>query len=217
MNLMPIADQIAPPLNHVFVDFENVHQIDASVIGSKSVNFTLLLGAKQTKLDAGLVEKLMEHAASVQIIRLASSGKNALDFTLAYYVGRTVSANPVAYIHIVSKDTGFDPLVEHLRSRHIHAHRHDSFATLTFSGTAKVVAVASKTEPVSPADPLSLVLERLRKNVANRPRKKKTLLSHLKSQLGKDATDAEAAGLLGKLQKAGNVSIGDKDSVTYSV
>ena len=193
---MPATDEIAPPLSHVFVDFENVHQIDASVIGAKSVNFTLLLGAKQTKLDAGLVEKLMAHAASVQLIRLASSGKNALDFALAYYVGRTVSADPAAYIHIVSKDTGFDPLVEHLRSRHIHARRHDSFATLTVSGTPKAAPVAPKAGPAGQEEPLTRVLERLRKNVTNRPKRKNTLLSHLKSTLGKDATEAEAAKLL---------------------
>jgi hypothetical protein len=214
---MPATNEIAPPLNHVFVDFENVHQIDVSFIGAKSVNFTLLLGANQTKLDAGLVEKLMEHAASVQLVRLASSGKNALDFALAYYVGRTVTADPSAFIHIVSKDTGFNPLVEHLRSRHIYAHRHDSFATLTFSGTAKASAVASKAETAGQDEPLNRVLEHLRKNVANRPKRKKTLLSDLKSQLGKAATDADAADLLEKLQKAGHVSIGDKDAVTYDV
>ena len=80
---MPATTDIAPPINHVFVDCENVHEIDASIIDSKAMMFTLLLGAKQTTLNAGLVEKLMEHAASVQLIRLASSGKNALDFALA--------------------------------------------------------------------------------------------------------------------------------------
>lgn len=210
--------ETAPPLNHVFVDFENVQEIDASVIGEKSVTFTLLLGAKQTKLDAGLVEKLMAHAASVQLIRLTSSGKNALDFTLAYYVGRTVSVDPTAYIHIVSKDTGFDPLIEHLRSRHIHAHRHDSFATLTFSGTTKsAAALSAKAEPTGPEETLNRVLGHLRKNVANRPKLKKTLLSHLKCHLGKDATDTDAAGLLEKLQKFGHISIGAKDAVTYHV
>lgn len=204
-------------LNHVFVDFENVHQINVSLIGSKSVNFILLLGAKQMKLDAGLVEKLIEHATSVQIVRLASSGKDALDLTLAYYVGRIVSTDPASYIHIVSKDKGFDPLVEHLRSRHIRARRHDSFATLSFSFPAKVAVGGAQAEPASPDLALSQVLERLRKNVTNRPKKKKTLLSHLKSQLGKEATDADVAILIGKLQKAGHVIIGDKDSVTYHV
>lgn len=216
--LMPATTETAPPLNHVFVDFENVHHVDVAVIGARAVNFTLLLGPKQTKLDAGLVEKLMEHSASVQLIRLASSGKNALDFALAYYVGRAVSANPGAYIHIVSRDTGFDPLVEHLRSRHIHAHRHDSFATLTFSGKPREAAIlVPKAGAAGQEEPLTRVLERLRKNVTNRPKKKKTLLSHLKSSLGKDSTDAYAATLFEKLRKAGHLSIGDKDLVTYLV
>ena len=54
----------------------------------------------------------------------------ALDFALAYYVGRAVMSDPTGHFHIVSKDTGFDPLIEHLRSRHIHAYRHNSFTTL---------------------------------------------------------------------------------------
>ena len=214
---MPATAELAPPLNHVFVDFENVHQIDASVIGTKAMRFTLLLGARQTRLDAALVEKLMEHAASVELIRLASSGKNALDFALAYYVGRAVSANPAAFIHIVSKDSGFDPLVEHLRSRHIHADRHDSFATLTFSGTPRAATVSPKTGTAGHEELLTRVLERLRKNVTNRPKKKTTLLSHLKSNLGKDATEADAVKLLEMLLQAGHLRIDDKDAVTYHV
>ncbi|MCX6855491.1 MAG: PIN domain-containing protein [Verrucomicrobia bacterium] len=214
---MQATHELVPPLNHVFVDFENVHHFDASVIGTKSVNFTLLLGAEQTKLDAELVEKLMEHAASVQLIRLTSSGKNALDFALANYVGRAVSTNAHAFIHIISKDKGFDPLIEHLRSRHIHAHRHDSFAELTFSAKPKVAPETPKAVTNAQEEPLIRVLKHLRKNVANRPKKKKTLLSHLKSQLGKGTTDADAAGLLEKLQKAGRIRISDKDDVTYHV
>lgn len=77
-------------MNHVFVDFENVHQVDLSLIGAKSVSFTLMVGAKQAKLDSDLVEKLMAHSSSIQLVKLKSSGKNALDFALAYYLGRKV-------------------------------------------------------------------------------------------------------------------------------
>src|SRR3954471_10219744 len=106
---MPTATHLPLPLNHVFVDFENVHTVDLSVIGSKAVSFTLLVGLRQTKLDVSLVEKLFEHAVSVQLVRLTSAGKNALDFTLAYYVGRAVAADPTGFFHIVSRDTGYDP------------------------------------------------------------------------------------------------------------
>ena len=101
---MSTSTELSPPMNRVFVDYENVHTVDLSIIGAKAVYLTLLMGAKQTKLDADLVEKLMAHAASVQLIRLTTSGKNALDFALAYYVGRAVITDPTAYFHIVSKD-----------------------------------------------------------------------------------------------------------------
>ena len=53
-------------MHHVFVDGENVHQIDPAMAADRPVSFTLLLGAKQTKLDAAMLEKLMARAASVQ-------------------------------------------------------------------------------------------------------------------------------------------------------
>jgi hypothetical protein len=124
-------------MNHVFVDFENVHQVDLTLIGAKSVSFTLMVGAKQTKLDSDLVENLMAHSSSVQLVKLKSSGQNALDFALAYYLGRAALADPTGFFHIVSKDGGFDPLIEHLRARHIQVHRHVSCAELTFSWPGK--------------------------------------------------------------------------------
>jgi hypothetical protein len=101
-----ITPDLPPSINHVFVDFENVYEIDLAIIGKTSVSFTLLVGPRQTKLDASLVEKLFEHAVSVQLVRLTSAGKNALDFTLAYYVGRAVAADPTGCFHIISKDAG---------------------------------------------------------------------------------------------------------------
>ena len=60
-------------VNYVFVDYENMHEVDLTLIGSKTVHFTLLLGARQSKLDATLVEKLIAHASAVQLVRLNSS------------------------------------------------------------------------------------------------------------------------------------------------
>ena len=195
-------------MNHVFVDYENVHEVDPAVIGARSVSLTLLLGARQTRLDAALVEKLMEHAASVQLVRLTTSGENALDFALAYYVGRAAAADPTGHFHIVSKDTGFDPLIEHLRSRHIHAHRHNDFTALTFAESAKSPSVL-------PEDLMPRVLEHLAKHVNNRPKRKKTLLSHLRAFLGNAVTEADVVALVEKLCQVGRLSIGDKDAVTY--
>lgn len=197
-----------PPVNYVFVDYENVHDVDLSLIGRNTVHLTLLLGAHQTKLDVVMVEKLMAHSVSVQLIRLNSSGKNALDFALAYYVGRMVQADPNASFHIISKDAGFDPLIEHLRTRHLHVHRHADYTTLSFSAPPKPPAVESNAL-------LNRVLEHLRRNTTNRPKRKKTLGSHLTAFCGKASPATEVDTLIEKLQLAGHLKIDDKGAVTY--
>jgi hypothetical protein len=203
-----------PALNHVFVDFENVHRVDASMIGAQGFHFTLFLGAKQTKISADLVEKLMQHANSVQLIRLSASGRNAVDFCLAYYIGRAVITDPTGCYHIVSKDSGFDPLIEHLRSRNIHAQRHHDFTTLHTTRTA--AAKAAPCVPSAPAvDTFTRVLEHLRRNVSNRPRRKKTLIRHLLTVVGKSANEPQVIALIEKLSRDGHLTIGDKEAVTY--
>jgi len=220
-----MATHLPPPVNHVFVDFENVHKVDLEVIGNKAVSFTLLVGPRQTKLDVSLVEKLFERAVSVQLVRLTSAGRNALDFTLAYYVGRAVASDPTGHFYIISKDTGYDPLIEHLRSRHICAERHGSFEALPFVGPAQPEAPAparkakpqpqSKSMPDSPGDRETRVLEHFRKPSATRPRTQKTLVRFLIAYLGHKITEADALSRVEILRQAGHLAIDDKGKVTY--
>lgn len=203
--------------------------VDLTILGSKAANFTLLLGPRQTKLDVALVEKLLAHAASVQLVRLASGGRNALDFTLVYYVGRAVAADPAGYFHIISKDTGYDPLIEHLQSRNIHAQRHNNFTTLPFAAPAgqptfnTPAATKPKSAPKSKAPVFSLderetqVLEHLRKTTTTRPRKENKLLSFLIAYLGHKITETEAMNIVKNLSRTGHLTIGEKGAVTYNV
>ena len=221
---MTTTPPLSPPMNHVFVDFENVHHVDLAVIGVKVVSLTILVGAKQTKLDADLVVKLFEHAASVQLIRLTASDKNAVDFALTYYLGRAVLADPTAYFHIVSKDTGYDPLIEHLLSRHVRVRRHKDFTTLTFAAPPKAAPAVPKAAPIAPKT-LSSRASRSNESRAGPfaqahhqpPEKEKTLLSHLKANLGMEASEADATRLLEKIIKAGHIKIDDKEGVSYQL
>ena len=171
----------------------------------------------------------------MQLVRLTSSGKNALDFALAYYVGRAVVADPSGYFHIISKDGGYDALIEHLQSKHIRIRRHTDFATLTFSIPTKPPVAAPKatqplavTKPKSPPKPKiqssaqivaddmeKRVLEHLRKPTATRPRTKKKLASFLIAHLGQQITESEALTLIENLGQAGHLFIDDKEKVPY--
>jgi PIN domain len=222
-----------------------VQAIDPACIGAKAVSFVLLVGAKQTKLDLDVVEHLLKNAASVQLIRLKSSGKNALDFTVAYYLGRAAATHPNDYFHIVSKDQGFDPLIEHLRAKHIRIRRHESFATLTFSASPPPVAPvpvslpeltkaavptpavvapppspppaarATIENPPVPSEAVRRILEHFNKNPANRPRRKTTLITHAVSFLGNKVTPAGAEALVDLLVRLGYISINEKGGLSY--
>jgi len=198
-------------MNHVFVDYENMHTMDPGVIGQKAVTVTILLGAKQTKMDLKVVEKLVEHAASVHLVRLTSSGRNALDLTLAFYLGRAVLADPTAYFHIVSKDKDFDPLIEHLHSRHVKAKRHEDFSELTFSAP-KNSSVPPELENGSLE---SRILANWRAHPEDRPKRRKTLERGLLTFAGKGATAAEVTKLIDKLCRDGRIKIGETGVVTY--
>jgi hypothetical protein len=209
------------PINYVFLDYENVRKFDPKVIGNRTVSFTLLVGAKQPKLPVELVEALLENSASVQLVRLSSSGKNALDFTLTYYLGRAVQADPRAYFHVISKDKGFDPMIEHLRTREIRAKRHEDFSTLTFAMPPKADQAASAgkivKQALTPDESFARALAHLKKNINNRPKRKVTLVKHLTAFIGLGATDAKVEALIKRLNNDGHIKIGSDNAVTYQL
>ncbi len=205
------------PTNHVFVDMENVKKIESSLLEEKTVSFHLFLGPQNKTLDLSVVESLLIHADRVQLIRSPKNGKNALDFVLAYYLGQAAAAEPKAHFHIVSKDQGFDSLVELLKSKKIKAKRHDDWSSLNFH--AEHPPIATLPVPTLAKKPLSedaeKVLSHLQKSPTNRPKKKETLLSQAKNYLGKGATEAMAEKVVAELCRTGHLAFDDKSKVTY--
>jgi len=205
------------PVHHVFIDFENVQEIAPEAFAAKTASYVLLLGSKQRKLDAALLEQLLQHAASVELVRLTSPGRNALDFTLAYYVGRGVAADPTGCFHIVSRDKGYDPLIVHLRSRNIDARRIEDFTAVAVAGgttpaparptqatpryappaKAGATAQARPTPPVTDA-PASSVFGFFRRAAPNRPAKPSMAAP---ARTPASALDAEAPSVLEFLRR----------------
>jgi hypothetical protein len=224
---------------HIFVDYENIKRIDPAVFTLEGATFTLLLGPQNRTLNVALVEQLMERAAAVELVRLEEAGRNAVDFALAYYLGRKVVTDPTAQFYLISKDTGYDPLIAHLRGRKVRVRRMQDFEGLnitrdataslaartpaglaTAKGASTLGRTAKKTTPVpekviATIDPIARVLAHLRKNPNNRPRRQTTLMRHLASQLHKGETDEEIERFVGTLVKGGYLEIDPKGSITY--
>jgi len=102
------------------------------------------------------------------------------------------------------------PIPRHLRSRHVHARRHADYSALNFSTPTKPPAAG-------PNELVFRVVEHLQKNTNNRPKRRKTLASHLEALCRKFATNTDVDALIEKLQKAGHLRIGEKEAVTYQI
>jgi len=141
-----------------------------------------------------------------------------------------VTADPTGCFHIISKDTGYDPLIQHLRSKRIDAYRHNSFEAL-FVGSvstkvtevAKVVAVlklksSPRTKAVKPPifdARVIRIMEHFRRPTATRPRSQEKLASFLVAHHGHKITELEALSIVVNLRQAGYLTVGEKGRVTY--
>ncbi len=208
----PSPASVAPAkgarLNHIFVDYENVHEIDLALVVSKPVIVHLVLGQQHKKLDVEIVEQLLKVPQQVRLIKAGKSGKNALDFVLAYHVGVESQKDPQAYFHIVSRDTGFDALILHLKTLHIFARRDESFAK-AFDLTTPI--------PSDPGNFVQMVTARLRKNAKNRPKRKKTLLSQINAYYQKKLSEADLEKIVQQLTVNKVIAIGPKGEVVYKI
>jgi hypothetical protein len=217
----------------VFVDFENVPEVDLAAIGGQPVQVTLLIGNKQKKIDLELVEQIQQFAAQVKLVKVGASGHNALDMTLACYLGRAIERAPRATFAIVSKDKDFAPMIAHLLDHEVEVARYDSFAALPFLHHRKPVLPAGRlaappksasgTKPVSPAkrsyeDRGARVMARLKNPQSrNRPADEAALRAHIKSALGKESSEAKVDDVVRQLREAGALTIDAKSKVAYPV
>ena len=185
-------------INYVLIDFENVQPESVEQLAHDHFKLLVFVGANQAKLPFEIATSLQRLGSSAEYIKISGNGSNALDFHIAYYIGQLAAADPSAYFHIVSKDTGFDPLIQHLKSKKILAGRVKAIADIPL-----VKASNSK----SPAERLEIVLAKLQQLKAAKPRAVKTLSSTIAALFQKQVSEEEVALLVGELTKAGFVSV----------
>ena len=97
-------------INYVLVDFENVQTLDSlDQLDHDHFKLLLFVGASQRKVPIDVVASLQPFGDRMEYIKISGNGMNALDFHIAYYIGRFSSDDSTGSFHIVSKDRGFDP------------------------------------------------------------------------------------------------------------
>jgi len=105
--------------NYVLIDFENVQPESLAALQHDHFEIKIFLGATQTKISFEIAQAMQTMGPRAEYIKMGGTGSNALDFHIAYYIGHLSVKEPTAYFHIISKDTGFDPLIAYLKTKNI--------------------------------------------------------------------------------------------------
>lgn len=184
--------------NIVLIDFESVQPDSLEALEHDHFRVLVFVGANQTKLPFEVAAAIQRMGDKAEYIKISGNGPNALDFHIAYYIGKLASQDSGSYFHIISKDTGFDPLIRHLKGKKIFSGRLTSIADIPLLKAAAIK---------SPSERAALFVARLKLPKATKPRTLKTLSSAVATQFQKQLSDADIAAVISAMQDSGFLSI----------
>jgi hypothetical protein len=105
--------------NYALIDYESVQPSQLELLNRDGFVAYVFIGKAQTRLSYETVSAIQNLGDRAKYIKISGAGPKALDFHIAFYIGQISATDQEAFFHIISKDKGFDPLIEHLRERKI--------------------------------------------------------------------------------------------------
>jgi hypothetical protein len=132
------------------IDYENVNEAGLEGIASLSDEDTVYIFynsqiTKTIPFVRGI--EMVKTNAQIEFIQTNKSGKNYLDFQLSTYLGYLVGSGKKGVVFIISKDAGFDSIVDFWKGRSINICRQESISRNKQKAPVKAEP-AKKTESV---------------------------------------------------------------------
>jgi len=208
--------------NYVLIDYENVQVKSLALLKGDNFRVYVFLGPKNTKISADLAMAMQELGSKAEYIKLDASGHNALDFHITYYLGKLSAMDANGKFCIISKDTGFDSLIKHIKKGNIDCSRSVSIEAMlgVKAAVVKKEVVAQAVKPIAvklKADEwIEKVVLNLVKLGTSKPRTPKSLTGKIKNWCGKAYSDKEIEAIYNRLVKKGYVVI-DGTKVSYKL
>lgn len=195
------------PTNYVLIDFENVQPKNLEILKRHPFKIFVFVGANQTKLSYDLASAMQDFGENGRYIKISGNGKNSLDFHIAYYIGQLSLKDPEGCFHIISKDTGFDPLIEHLRAKKIRIYREKDLAEIPLLRISNATSSDEK---------IAAIVKNLAGRGQSRPRKTKTLANAINSLFTEKLDEKALEALIAKLKERKYISV-NQGKVTYKL
>ena len=115
-------------MNIYLVDYENVNS--SGIEGIKNLKLedkVYIFYSEQIKtIPFEKSIELVKSKAQIEFIEIKKVGKNYLDFQLSTYLGYLIGKGENGFVFIISKDTGFDSIVDFWKGRNINICRKKS-------------------------------------------------------------------------------------------
>lgn len=193
--------------NYVLIDYENVQPKNLELLEKHPFEILVFVGSSQTKISISLALEMQKLGERAQYVQISGNGPNALDFHIAFYIGQLAEKNSDCCFHIISKDTGFDPLIRHLKRKKIRVMRETDLAEIPL---LQISSSSGADEQVAS------IVKNLIGRGQSRPRKVKTLSNTINSLFSEKLNDKEMKALFKKLIDKKYIVVNDTN-VSYKL
>lgn len=167
---------------NIYLDYQNLHPTQFGFFLPK-LHKIYIFAAEGQKLPEKTADQLITYPGKIKLIRVQGTSKNNLDFHMAFLLGRHHQklSRKVGFI-IVSKDKGFDYLIQHLNAMGRKIIRAESISEKVLTEfTAEETVALNPTEALLPQyiHKFLAVIAKTSREV--RPRKPKKVLNFIAS------------------------------------
>ncbi|HEV8138999.1 MAG TPA: PIN domain-containing protein [Pyrinomonadaceae bacterium] len=187
--------------NIVLIDSENAKPESIEKLKHEHFQVKVFVGTNQKRLDFAIVSAVHSLGSNGEYVQISGNGPNALDFHIAYYIGKLSAVNPDAYFHIISKDKGFDPLIKHLKEQNILCSR---------SSSVSEIPLVKSLNKLSPKERAADFYEKRIAAAKDRPATVTSLQSAILSHFHKVLSPDEVANVVKALKQAGHIMVNGK-------
>lgn len=191
--------------NIVLIDSENLKPESIEKLKHEHFRVVVFVGKNQKRIDVPIVTAMHSLGSNGSYVQISDNGPNALDFHIAYYIGKLSAANPGAYFHIVSKDKGFDPLIKHLNK--------EEKILCSRSPSVSEIPLVKSSGKLPPKERAADFYEKRIASSKTRPTTITTLQNAILTHFHKQLSTEEVASVIEALKQAGHVVVNEKKVV----
>lgn len=193
-------------VNYILVDLENIQPSNLNLLALLNYRVMVFVGANQNKINFEFVEAMQILGEKAEYIKIEGNGKNALDFHIAFRLGQLSQVQAtINYFHIISKDTGFDPLIKFMLNQKMKVQR---ISCITEIKALKALMATTIEEQAQ------IVIENLNSRTNGKPKSETSLQNTVKSIFGNTIEIEHIQKIIGTLSRQKYLKIQD-DKVSY--